>query len=38
MDFITSYKKKIKELENKKTFKKVDILEDVTTKDLLSLI
>ena len=38
MDFITGYEKEIKELENKKIFKKVDILEGVTTKDLLSLI
>ena len=33
MDFIINYKKKIKKLENKKTFKKVDIREDITTKD-----
>ena len=38
MDFITSYEKEIKELENKKTFKKVDILKGITTKNLLPLM
>ena len=38
MDFITDCEKEIKELENKKIFKKVDIPEGVTTKDLLSLM
>ena len=38
MDFITSYKKEIKELKNKKIFKKIEILENITTKNILSLI
>ena len=38
MDFITNYEKKIKKLKNKKIFKKIDILESITTKNLLLLI